>query len=107
MLENVGAADFAFAFRRATAAERDQTRQPAVSGAVLRKGEQAHAVDQIEPRADQQAKALLLRGDMHAYHAGQAVAVGHGDRGMAQGGGLRHQFVRMRGAAQEAEFVVT
>jgi len=46
---------------------------------------------------------VLFRGNVGADDAGQGVAIGYRQRTQSQRGGGLHQFIRMRGAAEEAE----
>jgi hypothetical protein len=93
----------AFALGRAALAEGEKRRQPAIGGAVLGEGEEAHPVAQIEPHTDDEADAGLLRRLMRAHEPGDAVAVGDRDRRETERRGLLHQLVRMRAAAQKGE----
>ena len=82
-------------------AEGKERRQPAIGGAVLGIGEEAHAVAQVEPRADDEADAGIIGRLVRADEAGDAVAVSDRDRREAERGGSPDQLPRMRAAAQE------
>ena len=75
-------------FPRAQLADGQAAGKPAIGFAVLRIGQDVRrAVAEHQPRADQQAwaaSAQLLPGFIGAHHAGQGVAVGDADGGMAQ-----------------------
>ncbi len=103
MGDDVRVIEVAFALWGTTLAEGQQRCQPAIGGAVLGKREEAHAVAQIEPHADDQANTGLFRRLVRTDDAGDAVAVGDGDRRETERGGLFDQLVRMRAAAQKRE----
>jgi len=116
MVEQVVQAQMALPLGRAALAEREQPRQPAIGRPVGRIDQEAETRAcpsptlprrgrflQIQPRADDEAEAGLLRRHMRAHHSRQAAAVGEGDRSEAEPGRGLHQLVRVRGAAQEAE----
>ncbi len=84
--------------------EGDQPRQPGVALAVLGIGQHLGTpVGEGEAGAHHQAKAEILGRRVGAHDAGQGVAVGHGDGGVAERLGRLHQLPRARGAAQEGE----
>ena len=91
------------AFLCTAAAAGDQAGQTAVGGAVGGPQDDRRGVDQCDLGADQQFQADLLRGAVCPHYAGQAVAVGDGQRRVAQLGGTLHEFVGMRSALQERE----
>ena len=93
----------ALPFFRAALAERQQPAEPAVSGAIARKGQQARGVQQIEPRADDEFDADLLGGQMTAHDTGKRVDVSDGDGVETKSLGRRHQLLGMGAAAQEGE----
>ena len=93
----------AFAFARAPLAESEQPAEASISGPVAGIAEQRGAVREIEPRAGQQADAGPLRRHMGAHRAGERVAVGDANGRKPEPGGFLDQFLRMGGAAQEAE----
>ncbi len=99
----IGKADIAFALGRAPAAEAEQGRKPAVSGAILGQTKQAATLGQIEPRADHELDARALGGNMGAHDAGQRVAVGDRDRREPKRRRAFDQLLGMRRAAEEAE----
>ncbi len=101
MGRDIGERKLALAFCGAPLAERDQTRQAAVSGAVFRKAEEARCIVEVEPRADNQPDGCVLGGDVGADNAGERVAVGHGNRLEAERFGLRDKFVGVGGATQK------
>ena len=103
MLGDIGPGEVTFAFRRAAAAEGEQARQPAVSGAVAGQAKRAGAIFEIKPGADQQANVGLLGCRMGAHHAGQGIAVAHRQSLDAERRRRRHQLMGMRGAFQKAE----
>src|SRR4029077_3785201 len=74
-----------------------------VDAAILRKGEGARAVAQIETAADDKAEPDLFCRMMRAHDAGEAVAVGDRDRCMTESSRGQHQLVRMRRTAQKRE----
>ena len=93
----------ASALGRAPLAESKQPAEAPVGGAVAGIAEQRGAAREVEPRAGQQADAGPLRRHMGANRAGERVAVGDADGRKPEPRGLLHQFLRMGGAAQEAE----
>ncbi len=103
MLVQVGAAQLALTLGRPPAAHGQQTRQPAIGGAVGRQAQQARPVGQVEPAADHQPDTGALGGDMGTHDSGQTVPVGHRDGGVPQRRGAQRQFLGMGGAAQESE----
>ncbi len=103
MGDDIGVVEMAFALGRAPLSQGQEARQAAISGAVLRVGEEAGAVGEIEPDADDEADIGNLCGVMGAHQAGDAVPIGDRDRLVAERRGGRDQFVGMRGAAQERE----
>ena len=109
MVEEVGQGDVALSLSGAAVAERQQPRQPAIGGAIHRIGQDVgRAVREDEAGPDGEAEAVLggnalLDETIGPHDAGQRVAVGDADAGMADRMGLGHQFLGMRGAAQERE----
>ena len=87
----------------AALAERQQPAEPAISGAIARKDQQARRILQIEPRADDEFDADLLGGEMTAHDTGKRVDVGDGDGVETKSLGRRHQLLGMGAAAQEGE----
>jgi hypothetical protein len=71
------------AFLGAHLAQREQPGKTAVSFAVARQAQQARAVLQIEPCADDELEPHLLGRDVRTHDAGKRVAVGDGERGEA------------------------
>ena len=51
--------------------------------------------------ADHQRQTIFLGGGVRPHHAGQRVAVGDGQRLIAQGDGPGHQFVGMRSSFEK------
>ena len=103
MGEQVLPVQHAFALGRAPLAEGEQPAEAAVGGAVAGIAEERGAVGEVEPGAGQQPYAGPLRRHMRAHRAGERAAVGDADGRKAEPGGLLHQFLRMGGAAEEAE----
>ena len=103
MSEQIVEVQDAPALGRPPLAEGEQRAQPRVGGPVGRPAQKRGAAGQVEPAADQEPNALGLRRLVRPYDAGQAVAVGDRDAGQAQLAGTRHQLLRVRGTAQEAE----
>jgi hypothetical protein len=103
MRRDIGVIEMAFAFWRAPFAKGKERRQPAIGGAILGIGEEAGAVAQIEAHADDEADANVLGRLMRADKAGDAVAVGNGDRLETKQSRLPDQLVGMRPAVQKRE----
>ena len=87
---------------------RDQRAQLAVALVVAGQQHQARTIGQPEQAAGQQLDVLARLGAtlgllVGAHDAGQRALVGEGDGPVAEAGGARHQFLRMRGPAQEGE----
>ncbi len=106
MQEQILDAKLAAALGGAPLAQREQLRQPAVSGSILGEAQEGwgQAIgrrQQIQPGADQKAQLGRLGCDMPAHHPGQRVAVGERDRAQAQLGRAQHQLLRMGAALQE------
>ena len=93
----------AIAFLRPALAQGEQAGEAGVGRLVLRETQQADAVLQIQPGADQQLDPGPFGRAVGPDDPGERVAVGHADRAVAQLGRPHHQFLRMRAAAQEAE----
>ena len=85
----------------AALAQRQQAGQAGPGGPVGGIDQHRGAVGQVQPAARHQADAGLLRALVGAHHAGDRVAVGDAHRRQPVQRGLRHQFLDMRGAAQE------
>jgi hypothetical protein len=98
---DIGIIEMAFALRRAPPAAGQQAREAAVGGTILRIGEQARAVAQIEADADDEPDTDGLRRLMRPHQPGDGVAVGDRDCRKAERRRGQHQFVRVRGAAQK------
>src|SRR5258708_22134915 len=104
--------ELAFALRRPAVAHRQQAGEPLTSFEVGGIGEQRIAIARLEPGADQQLELFFRRGWMllvvlldrciGPHDAGQGVAVGDADGGVAELERLQRQLARMRAAAQEA-----
>ena len=96
----------AAAFLGAQIAEREQAAEPAPAGAIAWIDEDVgRAVGEHQPRARviAQGQILLALGQMRAHHAGHRIAIAKSKAGKAEMGRLHHQFLGMRGAAQEGE----
>ena len=61
------------------------------------------AFGQQELGADHQVNAAFFRFHMCLYDARERTLVGYRDASIAEFGGLRDQFIRVRSAIQEAE----
>ena len=103
MRHDVGELEQALALAGAPLAERQQLREAAISRLVGGPGKERRAVGEVEADAGEKAQAQLLRLDVGADDAGEAVAVGDGDGGHAQLVSAQGQLLRVRGTAQEAE----
>ena len=101
--EQFGKPDPALSLRGALPSHRQQPRQPAIGGAVGGKAEETWRILQIEPGAHHQPYPNLLGHDVRADYPRQRIPVGNADRRQPQRGRRHHQFLRVRGAAQEAE----
>ena len=96
--------EVALALLGAAVAEGEQAAEAAIGGAVGRPGDDVgRPVAEDEAAADGIGEASRLRRAMAADDAGERVAVGDGDAGEAEPGGLGDQLLRMRAAAQEGE----
>ena len=100
-VENIGQIELAIAFFGPPFADGQQLREAAIGGPVLRKHQQAGGILKIQPAAHHQAQPCLLGSHMGTNHAGQAVAVGDGDRRMTERGGLQYKLARVRCAPEE------
>ena len=88
----------------AALAEGEQAGEPRPAGAVLGPDQQRGAVHQVEPAAGDQPHAGRRRRRASALTSPPTrVAVGDAERGIAEQGGGREQFLRAGDAAQEAE----
>ena len=58
---------------------------------------------EIEARADHEANADLLGGDVRPHDAGKRVAIGQRERGQAELGGAQDQLLGVRSPAQKRE----
>ena len=103
MGHDIGVIEMTLALGRAPLAQGQEASEAAIGGTVLRIGEEARAIGEVEPDADDKADSGGLRRLMRAHQPGDAVAVGDRDRPVAKRRRGRHQFARMRGAAQERE----
>ena len=83
------------ALLRTTPAQRDDGRQIAVAGAVLRQQHQLHSVCKHDLGTDQQLESRLLRRRMRTHDAGEGTFVGDRQCRVAECLRLRHQFLRM------------
>ena len=92
----------------ATLADRQQRRQAAPRGAILRPDQHGGAIDQIKPTAGDRADAQALLGQFvasieRAHHARDRVAIGHAERGHAHHRSGCEQILGRGGTAQERE----
>src|SRR5215469_9789194 len=94
---HIGVVETAFALGGTTLAKRQQPGQPSIGGTILRIGEEAGAVGEVEAATDDEADSDLLCRVMRADNAGKAVAVGDRNCLVSKCGGGQHQLVRMRG----------
>jgi hypothetical protein len=94
---------FALAFVGAPLAKRQQTAEAAVGLPVSRIAEETRRIFEIEARADDQAKADLLGGNMRADDAGECVSVGDGECREAERLGLRDELMGMRSTGEKRE----
>src|SRR5258708_13764761 len=104
--------ELAFALRRPAVADRQQAGEPLIGVEVGGVGEERIAVGGLETGADQQLETLFPGGRkllvifldrrIGPHDAGQGVAVGDADGGMAELQRLQGQLAWMRAAAQEA-----
>ena len=104
--------EVALPLRRPAVADRQQAGEPFVGFEIGGIGEQRIAVARLEAGADQQLESLFVRDRkffvvfldrrIGPHHAGQGVAVGDADGGVAEADRLQRQLARVRAAAQEA-----
>jgi hypothetical protein len=81
----------------------DQPRQPAVRGPIGGPQDDGRRIVGRDFGADHQRQTVLPGGGVRPHHAGQRVAVGNGQRLVAQGDGLGYQLVGMRGSFEKRE----
>ena len=96
MFGDIGERKVALAFLRAATASGQQPRELAIGVAV---GSQQHHASRIARgnlRTNQQLQPALLGRRVGPHHAGQAVAIGNGERLVAKLGRAGDQFVGMR-----------
>jgi hypothetical protein len=106
MRDEVVEREDALAFLGAQVADGEQAREATPGGAVARIGEDVRrAVGKDKPRARMvaQRQVLLALGQMRAHHAGHRIAVAESEPGEPHMLRLQHQFLRVRGPAQEGE----
>ncbi len=84
-------------------AEREETREAAIGGAIGRQAEQARRVGEIEPGTDDEFEVDLLRRHIRPHDAGERIAIGDRQRRQTKRLGLRDQLMRVGAAAQEGE----
>ena len=101
MVRDVAPIEHAGPFAAPLLAHGQQAAQAGIGGAVGRVREQRRAALQIQPAADDQPHAKLGGPPMRTQHAGQGIAIGDGDRLVAEQLGGREQFLHVAGAAQE------
>ncbi len=93
-----------FALRGAAVAQREETAEAAVGGAVAWPCEDVgRAVTKRKTAADGVAKTRFLRREVAAHHPGKRVPVGDGDAGEAEFGGGEGKLLRVRAAGEEGE----
>ena len=85
----------------AALADAEQPAQARVGGAAGGVDQQRSAASEVEPAADDQAQLRLDGALVGARDAGEAVAVGDGERVVAEQLGLGEQLLDVRGAAEE------
>ena len=100
---NVLQVDLAFALGCTQAAAGDQARETAVRRAVGSEQHERRSVDGRDLGADQQVEVVPFGGEVRADDAGERVAVGDRQGGVAELCGVFDEFFGMRGAAEERE----
>ena len=91
----------AFPFRCPPFAERQQSRQSAVSRPVGGQEHRARSLGQRHLGPDEQLQSQRLRGGMGPHDSRQTVPVGDRQRRVFQFGRSLHEFIRMRCGPQE------
>ena len=91
----------ALAFGSVAAAGGDQAREAAISFAVCSQEDYRRRIAGSDFGTDEKFELHLFDGAVGADDAGQTVAIGDGERLVAQFGGAAGEFVRMRSAFQE------
>ena len=84
---------FACCLASAALADRKQAAEAGISRAVGGVNQDSGAVGKIQPAPDDQAHVGFLRALMRADDAGERIAIGDAQRGQAEHGGLREQFL--------------
>ena len=79
----------------------EQSAKTGIGGAVCRINENRGAAAQIQAAADDEADARFGGALVGARDAGQRIAVGDGERVVAEQGGCGEEFFRVGGAAEE------
>ena len=100
---NVIPRQHAGALAAAFLAERQQSAQPAIGGAIGWIDQHGRAVGEVEPAADDEAHTRRFCCLVRADHAGEAAAVGDRQGVKAQLGGGGEQLLARARAAQERE----
>ncbi len=102
MRDDIGPIERASPLARACLADRQQPGQPRPGGAIGRIEKQPRPVGQYDPASGDQPDAGGLLRIPCAHHAGDAPEIGDPERDMALQGSCGKEFLRRRGAAQEA-----
>ena len=77
------------------------SRQVCIARAVDGQEHDGLGVERMNLGADEQFQPHGLGRRMSPHHAGQALAIRYGQRGIAQFGGPGHEFIRMRRPGKE------
>ena len=93
--------ELAGALAGAALADGEQAAEARISRTVDGIGQDGCTVGEVQPAADDQAHASLLRALMCTDDAGERIAVGDAERGQAEHGGLREQFLDVGSTTQE------
>ena len=102
--KNILKRQMARALRRAPLAARQQFAEPAIGGAIGRKGDDVGArLLKAQPRRGNELQPRFFRGGVGAHDSGEGIDVGEGERGMAERGRHRRHLLGMRGAFKERE----
>ena len=101
--ENVLKGQVAFAFLGFEIARGDEAAKPAIGSAIGRISQRLEAIDRHQAGADEKLYLPVFCFVIGAHHAGKGIAVGDADGGQLKLIGGRHDFLRMRGAAQKGK----
>ena len=93
----------AFILGRGHARCRKQGRQPPIGSTICGPDQPFRAIFQPQPATRREGEPSRLGRAMRAHHACQAIGITKPKADMAKGGGLFHQFLRVRGAIQEGK----